>query len=208
MKTKMFILTALALIIQVVVKSQTPANLAFQHDKNFVLGYANYTEEERREFSGVDDPSVLLIQADELVARAKKIKIEASLKKGEEQKRLIATATEYFQKAEIKKLAASELLAYNNRIEFKLLKASLFKMLVEYDQSDSTVIQAKKILLGAVRSYRFATELREEAYAQRTISAMLANLHNAEERESMAIIKIVQSMQLLEKVSPQVMAIR
>ena len=81
-------------------------------------------------------------------------------------------------------------------------------MLGDYDQSDSTVIRAKSMLLTAVRSYRFATELREEAYAQRTIAAVLANLHNAEERENMAMIKIVQAMQLLEKVSPQVMAIR
>lgn len=208
MKTKMFILTALALIIQVVVKSQTPANLAFQHDKNFVLGYANYTEEERREFSTVDDPSVLLIQADELSARAKKLKNEANLKKGEEQKRLLTTANDFLKKADTKKLAAAELLAYNNRMEFKLLKLSLMKSLGNYDQDDSTVVQAKSLLLAAVRSYRFATELREEAYAQRTIAAVLANLHNAEERENMAMIKIVQAMQLLEKVAPQVMAIR
>lgn len=208
MKTKMFILTALALIIQVVVKSQTPANLAFQHDKNFVLGYANYTEEERREFSTVDDPSVLLIQADELSARAKKLKNEANLKKGEEQKRLLTTANDFLKKADTKKLAAAELLAYNNRMEFKLLKLSLMKSLGNYDQDDSTVVQAKSLLLAAVRSYRFATELREEAYAQRTIAAVLANLHNAEERENMAMIKIVQAMHLLERVAPQVMAIR
>lgn len=208
MKTKMFILTALALIIQVVVKSQTPANSAFQHDKNFVLGYANYTEEERREFSLIDDPSVLLIQADDLTARAKKLKNEANLKRGDEQKRLLANAEEFLHKADIKKLAASELLAYNNRMEFKLLKLSLMKSLGNYDQNDSTVIQAKSLLLAAVRSYRFATELREEAYAQRTIAAVLANLHNAEERENMAMIKIVQAMQLLDKVAPQVMATR
>lgn len=208
MKTKTFILTLLALIIHVVVSSQTPANLAFQHDKNFVLGYANYTESERREFSMVDDPSILLIQSEELIARAKKMKKEASLKRGDEQKRLMENANELMKQADIKKLAASELLAYNNRIEFKLLKSSFMNMLGDYDQNDTTVIRAKSMLLSAVRSYRFATELREEAYAQRSTASILANLHNAEERESLAIINIVQAMNMVEKVAPQVVATR
>ncbi len=208
MKTKTFILALLASIIHVVVTSQTPANQAFQHDKNFVLGYPNFTESERREFSMIDDPSVLIIQSEELVARAKKIKKEASLTLGEEQKRLIENADGLLKQANTKKLAASELLAYNNRIEFKLLKSSFIDMLDSYDQNDSTVIRAKSLLLTAVRSYRFATELREEAYAQRSIASMLANLHNAEERESLAIINIVQAMNILEKVAQQVVAIR
>lgn len=208
MKTKMFILTLLALIIHVMVSSQTPANLAFQHDKNFVLGYANYTESERREFSMVDDPSILLIQSEELIARAKKLKKEASLKRGDEQKRLIESANELMKQADIKKLAASELLAYNNRMEFKLLKSAFMNSLADYDQNDSTVIRAKSMLLSAVRSYRFAIELREEAYAQRSMASILANLRNAEERESLAIINIVQAMNMVEKVAPQVVATR
>lgn len=208
MKTKTFILTLLALIIHVMVSSQTPANLAFQHDKNFVLGYANYTESERREFSMVDDPSILLIQSEELIARAKKLKKEASLKRGDEQKRLIESANELMKQADIKKLAASELLAYNNRMEFKLLKSAFMNSLADYDQNDSTVIRAKSMLLSAVRSYRFAIELREEAYAQRSMASILANLHNAEERESLAIINIVQAMNMVEKVAPQVVATR
>ena len=208
MKTKTLILTLLALIIHVVVRSQTPVNQAFQHDKNYVLGYANYTELEIREFSMVDDPSVLLIQAEELIARAKKMKAVASSKRGEEQTRIVDVANELLKQANIKKLAACELLAFNNRMEFKLLKSSFMNMLGNYDQSDSTVIKAKSMLLTAVRSYRFAVELREEAYAQRNIPSILANLHNAEERESMAIINIVQAMNMVDKVAPQVVAVR
>lgn len=208
MKTKTVILTLLALIIHVVVCSQTPANQAFQHDKNFVLGYGNFTELEKREFSMIDDPSVLLIQAEELIARAKKMKAVASLKRGEEQTRMINAVNELLKQADIKKLAACELLAYNNRMEFKLLKSSFMKMLGNYDQNDSTIIRAKSMLLSAVRSYRFAIELREEAYAQRNMAAILANLHNAEERESMAIINIVQAMNMVDKVAPQVVAVR
>ena len=208
MKTKSFILTLLALIIHVMVFGQTPANKAFQNDKNFVLGYAYYTELERREFSMIDDPSILLIQSEELVARAIKLKKLAALKSGEEQKSLIDTSIKFMKQASTKKLAAAELLAYNNKIEFKLLRAAFIDMLGDYDQSDSTVVKSKTLLLSAVRSYRFATELREEAYAQKNISATLANLHNAEEREMLAIINIVQAMQMVDKVPPQVVAIR
>lgn len=208
MKTKTFILTLLALITHVVVSSQTPANQAFEHNKNFILGYANYTEAERREFSMVDDPSILIMQSEELLARAKKIKMEAGLKRGEEQKRMLETANELIKQANTKKLAACELLAFNNRAEFKLLKVAFINNLDNYDQADSTVIKAKSLLLSAVRSYRFATELREEAYAQKSIPAILANLHNAEERESLAIVNIVQAMQMVERVAPQVVATR
>lgn len=208
MKTKTLALTLLALVIRMTIIGQTPQNLAFQHDKGFVLGYANYTEAERREFSMVDDPAVLLIQADELVARAKKIKTEANLKRGEEQKRGMETAAELNRQADIKKLAAAELLAYNNRAEFKLLKGAFMRSLSAYDQNDSTIIKTKSMLLSAVRSYRFATELREEAYAQRTVAGTLANLRNAEERENMAIVTIVQAMNMADKVPPQVMATR
>ncbi|MBL0329832.1 MAG: hypothetical protein IPP64_10530 [Bacteroidetes bacterium] len=208
MKTKTFILTLLALITHAVVSSQTPANQAFEHNKNFILGYANYTEAERREFSMVDDPSILIMQSEELLARAKKIKMEAGLKRGEEQKRMIDTANELIKQANTKKLAACELLAFNNRAEFKLLKAAFINNLENYDQADSTIMKAKSLLLSAVRSYRFATELREEAYAQKSIPAILANLHNAEERESLAIVNIVQAMQMVDRVAPQVVATR
>ncbi len=204
----MYFLSLLALIIHVVVKSQTPANQAFQHNKNYVLGYAGFTEEERREFSAVDDPSVFLIQAEDLSDRANLIKKSAGLKRGEEQARLLTTANELLHKAEVRKLAAAELLAYNNKIEFKLLKSSYIEILSNYDANDSTVINSKRLLLAAVRSYRFAIELREEAYAQRSTSSVLANLRNAEERESIAIVKIVQAIQVIEKVTPQVIAIR
>ncbi|MCW3071519.1 MAG: hypothetical protein JWO44_1409 [Bacteroidetes bacterium] len=198
----------LALTIQVMSRSQTAAKQFFQGDKNFVLGYTNYTEEERREFAGIDDPAVLLIQADELTNRAMLEKKTAAGKRGEEQVRLLNNVNELLHKAETRRLAASELLGYNNRMEFKLMKAACIELLCERDATDSLVILAKKALLNAVRSYRLGIELREEAYAQRTIEATLGNLHLAEEKESIAIIKVVQAMKLLEEVTPQVLAIR
>ncbi|MFL5764296.1 MAG: hypothetical protein ACJ77K_10190 [Bacteroidia bacterium] len=208
MKKHIYISAMLAVIIHVVVQSQPIMNEAFQHDKNFVLGYAYFTEEERRAFSMVDDPSVLIIQAAELSKRAGLMKKEASLKRGEEQKRMDDQAEDLLKKADTKRLAAAELLAYNNRMEFKAMKNSLISMFDNYNAEDGFVISAKGMLLKAVRFYRAAVELREEAYAQRTTSGILANLHNAEERETQALIQLVGAMNELEKAVPQVVATR
>jgi hypothetical protein len=208
MKTKLYILTLLALIIQVMSRSQTAANQFAQGDKNFVLGYPGYTAEERNEFARIDDPAILLIQAEDLTNRAQIAKKAAAIKRGEEQKRLMNNADELLHKAEIKKLAASELLGYNNRMEFKLMKSSCIGLLYERAAGDSLVILAKKELLKAIRSYRLGIELREESYAQRTLAATLGNLHLAEEKESIAIVKVVEAMKLLESVTPQVLASR
>jgi hypothetical protein len=200
MKTKTYILTMLVLIIHVVVVSQ-PANQAFQHDKNFVLGYSNYTEEERKEFSTIDDPSVLLIQADDLVSQATKAKKEAYFENGKVKTRL-TDEKELLHEADTKKLAAAELTAYNNRVEFKLMKESLIGSLHYYDAKDPVIIHAKDLLLKSVRYFKSAEQLREEAYAQQTTGAIIGNLHNAEELENNSIIQIGEAMMLLEKVLP------
>jgi hypothetical protein len=199
MKTKSFILTLLVLIIHVVVISQ-PSNQAFDQNKQFVLGYAHYTEQERKEFSTVDDPSVLLIQAKELVAESKKTKQEAYFKDGKVQNRTSIEAEQIVHEADVRRLAAAELQAYNNKLEFKLMKESFIDLLSYYDKNDTTVIRAKKNLANAIRSYQSATLMREEAYAQQTTEAIIGNLYNAEELEFNSIVRITQGMKLLEKV--------
>lgn len=208
MKTKLLILTMFALAIQVMVKSQTPANQAFQHNPNYVLGYAYYTEEERRAFSQVQDPSELYIQADVWIEKAQNLKKDARTKQAAERDRINKEIKELHKKAEVCQLAASELLAYYNRVEFSICKASFITLLNCYSETDSVTIQSKKILLAAVRIFRLAKEMREEAYAQTTNAAIIANLRLAEEKELLALRKLVEARELLKTGTPIVLATR
>jgi hypothetical protein len=180
-----------------------PANLAFQDNKNFVLGYAQYSQEDKKEFSKIDDPSELLIQADELSAKAENAKQEFYFENGKVKTCLSDNKEDLKHSADIRRLAAAELTAYNNRIEFMLMKRSFLETLGHYNNNDTTVIRAKNILLKAIRTNRSARELREEAYAQQSTGAILGNLQNAEELENSSMIKMVQAIELLDKIAPQ-----
>jgi hypothetical protein len=208
MKTNFYLLTVLVFAIQVMVKSQTPANQAFQHNAKFVLGYAYYTEQEKREFSSIQDPSELYLKADVFVEQAKQLKNDARTKSGPERDRLFAQAKELYRKAEICQLAASELLAYYNRVEFSICKSSFISLLNSYSETDSITIQSKKLLLTAVRAYKLAKEMREEAYAQSTNAAIIANLRLAEEKELIALQKLVEARELLKTGEPVILATR
>ncbi|MBL7884215.1 MAG: hypothetical protein JNL69_09110 [Bacteroidia bacterium] len=208
MKTKFYLGTLLVLAIHVMVKSQTPANLAFEHNDKFVLGYAYYTEQEKREFSTVQDPSELIIKAEELIEKSNRIKKEAAYKPSPERERLLSYSKEIMKEAEIRKIAASELLAYYNRIEFSMMKSSFISALENYNEFDSTTITSKKLLLSAVRNYKFAKQIREEAYAHEQLSSIIASLHMAEEKEVLAIANIVKAHEILRSSKPIIIAQR
>ncbi|MGZ6555101.1 MAG: hypothetical protein ACXVDV_21145, partial [Bacteroidia bacterium] len=178
------------------------------HNANYVLGYAYFTEEEKREFSKVEDPTELILQSEDLVARAQKLKNDAKKVRGEEQQRLINTANELIHKSDIEKLAAAEIVAYNNRIEFKLSKNSFLNSITDYNATDSNTVEAKRLFFLALQTFRQATELREEAYAQHTTAAILENLHNAAEKENIAFSDMVKAIDILGRVVPSSFAKR
>lgn len=197
MKTKINFFVTLFLIAHVAVLGQTIANQAFQHNADYVLGYSYFTEEEKRLYSSVEDPSELIIQSDELLKRARKIKMDANLFRGEEKERYLKKADELTVRSNKLKLAACELLAYNNRMEFSILKAAFISQLKTIDVENGVIKQSKQNYQLAVQTFRIAKELREEAYAQRSMDAILANLHNAEEKEMVAFKKLVDASNLL-----------
>lgn len=208
MKTRLYITALLAVIMQVMIQGQTPANMAFQPDAHYVLGYAHFTDAERKEFSSVQDPAELLIKAEALEASAAALNKKAFAKKGTEKEQLHRQAAELIRESEIRRLAASELQAYNNRMEFQLSKSSFIQLLKTHDPGNGSTIEAKRLLLNAVRTYRLAIELREEAYAQPGNAAILANLHNAEEKEQTALVDLVKAMNALDAPAPVMIAVK
>ena len=81
-------------------------------------------------------------------------------------------------------------------------------MLNNYSETDSITIQSKKLLLVAVRAFKLAKEMREEAYAQSSNAAIVANLRLAEEKELIALQKLVAARALLKTGDPVILATR
>lgn len=208
MKTNVFILALLAISVLGTAQGQTPANQAFQANKHYVLGYAHYTDAERREFSRIEDPTELTLRADDLSRRAVQTHQLSLRRNGEERDRLVREVAELQQKAAVYQLAAAELAAFNTREEFNMSRAS-FKALLEASKQNQVItIKAATLYAAAVKSYRMATEMREEAYALPSINATLGNLHNAEEKEFFAMIKINEAIQVLRESPAPALATR
>ncbi len=199
MKTKFYIGTLLAIAIHVMVKSQTPSNQVFEKDEKFVLGYSYYTALEKKDFSKIQDPNELLIKSEKLMALAKKIKTEAKSKTGAEQEMMLDEAKTLENEAEICKIAAAEIKASYNKDEFMAFKNYFISYLDTCDASYNTAYEAKQIYFTAVRCFRIAKEMREEAYAQPVKLAIIGGLLNAEEKEMVAIIKMNEAIKTLKR---------
>lgn len=199
MKTKFYIGTLLAIAIHVMVKSQTPSNQVFEKDEKFVLGYSYYTALEKKDFSKIQDPNELLIKSEKLMALANKIKTEAKSKTGAEQEMMLDEAKTLENEAEICKIAAAEIKASYNKDEFMAFKNYFISYLDTCDASYNTAYEAKQIYFTAVRCFRIAKEMREEAYAQPVKLAIIGGLLNAEEKEMVAIIKMNEAIKTLKR---------
>jgi len=208
MKTKFYIGTLLAIAVHVMVKSQTPANQVFEQNDKFVLGYAFFTPQEKNDFSKVQDPSELIIKSEKLIALANKIKKELKNKTGAEKEMMVAEVKSIESEAQSCQIAASEITAANNRDEFRALKHYFLASLDTASTSENTIEEAKRIYFSAIRLFKIAKEMREEAYAQQSKGAIVGALKNAEENEMIAIIKINEAIKTLKNGAPIILAQR
>lgn len=206
MKTKFYIGTLLAIAVHVMVKSQTPANQVFEKNEKFVLGYAYFTEKEINDFSKVQDPNELIIKAEKLMAVSDKIKKESKNKKGAEKEMMESEAKIFESESQSCLIAASEMMAANNREEFMSLKHYFVGCLDTASVNDYSLDEAKKIFFAALRLFRIAKEMREEAYAQSTKGAIIGALKNADENEMIAIIKMNEAIKTLVNGAPVILA--
>ncbi len=199
MKTKIYIGTLLVIITHAVMQSQTPANQVFEKNEKFVLGYAYYTELEKNDFSKVQDPAELIIKSEKLMVIANQIKKELKTKTGAEHEMMLAEVKTLENEAQICQIAAAEIKASYNRDEFLVFKNYFISYLDTCDVSYNTAYEAKLIYFTAVRYFRIAKEMREEAYAQSVKLATIGGLLNAEEKEMVAIIKMNEAIKTLRR---------
>ena len=186
MKTKALLTALLALTIQAMVQGQTPASQAIKNYEAFFAGNLqklSLNPDEQAKWQNAESADEILKQADELAAKAKALREEA---------------TRLEQQALIKKIIASEISGKLNYTQFVLKKEQADSL---YQNSNlNTKEQINVLIANAGREIKIAREMREEAYSWANNAARLGNLSNAEEKETLSLSKLAEAVTLLKNV--------
>ncbi len=186
MKTLSYLPTLLALTIQVMVNGQTQGNQTYKVrvdimgpkepvKMNYINSNVTLTTKEYKQ---------LLEQADVLKVSAAKLKEEAK------------TAEQSYLN---KQLEASELSGKISLHKFNENKKTILVLFSKIPQNTTLHSSAKSLNTESERLMKLANEMREEANAQLTLYAKIANLSNAEEKELLALAKQDEILAMLEK---------
>jgi hypothetical protein len=186
MKPNALLTALLALTIQGMVQGQTPANQEIKNYEMFFTGNLqklSLSPDEQAQWQKAENTDEILKQADELAAKAKALREEA---------------TRLEQQALIKKIIASEINGRNNHTQYVLTKERADSL---YQNSTlNTKEQINSLLVNAGREIKIAKEMREEAYSWANNAARLGTLSNAEEKETLSLTKLAEAVTLLKNV--------
>lgn len=215
MKTRIYLLTLLALIIQVMVKGQTPGNQVPKSDNfGMVLKYhdegSNKKTMDGKPVLGQDNVAVNVVpaaktsgqslkqQAEELILKSKYLREAAVNNSGLTKTELLEEANTLYKQAEMMMITALELSGVKNKEAYTLNKANINQLLEKSNLSAITSKQAQSLLSDAEMNMRFAYEMREEANAMPTLAAKLGSLSNADEKETLALGEQNQVLNILK----------
>lgn len=238
MKTTSYLLTALAIIVQVTVSGQTQGNQSKStNNKNTKKIYTplnefnpktqTATKAQFKEFSfsssngeteqvatpaplagynkslqikgSTKDVKELLEQTEEMLAIEKQLRDKAKNTTGTEKQKLIEAANVLAKQIEYVQIQASEITGRVNLETFEFNKEIYMLVLSGHNGNENASIVSKQLSQEAEQSIKLAKELRQEAYAMPNNAAKLGTLINAEEKESIAINKQTQAIEVLKK---------
>lgn len=204
MKTQLQLLTALALIIQVMVNGQTQDSQITQIRKTLISNESAVVNVTYSIKSNTINLLDLVKQAKELSNTSQTFKDAAKTKRGDEKKELLNEALFFEKQFVIKQIEISELLAkqtyqklYQNRNYISLLMKTI-------KDDEYTMNLATNLNSEAEKYIRLAKEMREEANAQPNNVSKLGNMTNAEDEEVIALNKQQQIFDIIERVNPKV----
>ncbi len=215
MKTRIYISTLLALIIQVMVNGQTPGNQVSNKDNfGMVLKYHDEGPSKKtmdgKPVIGQDNVAVrtvpttkasgqsLKIQAEELALKSKYLREAAVSNTGLTKTELLEESNTLYKQAELMMITALELSGVSHKETYTLNKASLNHLLEKTNASAIAGKQAQSLIADAEMNMRFAYEMREEANAMPTSAAKLGSLSNADEKETLALGEQNQALNILK----------
>lgn len=97
---------------------------------------------------------------------------------------------------QIEKLEVS---AKQNREKFAANRMAFYSLMNMADLNDKTIFQAQQLNKEANFAMKMANEMREEAYAEKSIQAKLGRMSNAEEREIFALVKQEEAIGIIKE---------
>ncbi len=215
MKTRIYLSTLLAVIIQAMVSGQTPGNQVSTKD-NFGMGL-KYSDEAPAKKQLMDGKEVirdkvavgtiqtakasaqnLKQQAEELSLKSQYLREAAVNNAGLTKTELIEEANALYKQAELMFITALELSGVKNKEAFTLNKTTINQLLEKANVSAYASKQAQGLISDAEMNMRFAYEMREEANAMPTTAAKLGSLSNADEKETLALGEQTQVINILK----------
>lgn len=187
MKTT-FTFTVLALTIQAMVNAQTAGNQT--HQIRMDLNGAKPLPREQAEPAQSHYLQLLdeqIKQSDALASAEQKLKEE-----------ILATQQQRIQK----QIAVSRLKAHIVRETFTTNDLRIKDLLSAPSLKSFTIQKSTELNSEAFRAFERSKEIREEADAQPTPEAQLAEMSNAEEKETLALAKQQEVIDLLKQATP------
>jgi len=211
MKTQLQLLTALALIIQVMVNGQTPGNQAQSRFKksNVVVGASmSAYNKSLMSTATLQDAKNLMAKTESIQLTEKNIRSQAKTKKGQEKTNLIKSANELAKQIESLQIQASEIVGKLNLETFTFIEEVYSALIKDPNVNDNYIELSDKLNQEAEQTLKLSKEMRQEAYAMPTAAGKLGTMMNAEEKENEALAKQKQAIALLNKVSSVTFAIK
>jgi hypothetical protein len=141
----------------------------------------------------------LVKEAENLGMVEKTLRAEASIKEGVEKTMLTQSANELLKQAELKLIQASEISGKLNEEKFKQNQVVYQKMSEFTHAPDGILETANTIADDAKHDIKMAKEMRQEAYAMHSNPAKLGTMNNAEEKESSALAKQGQAINMIQQ---------
>jgi hypothetical protein len=193
MKTKFYIPTVLALLIQVIGSSQTSTS------ESYTVNRSGSPELLEPVIKQVSDYSRLVKAADYYDKSSKKIKDESPGRQTLETELMIVEANDFGNTGIMKQIEASKLAGLINQKAFdqnaKLIAILFASKIKDMDSKD----QATNYVMDANIAMRSAKLMREEATQMTNLAAMLGYMGNAEEKEFVALTRQEKAIGVLEK---------
>jgi hypothetical protein len=138
-------------------------------------------------------------QADELLSKETALRLQAKTKQNEERRNCLQQAKELAMQAEIKLIHASEILGKINRYHYTSNKNNYNQLSLANRADADVTMKAESIYFDAEHTMHMSSEMREEAYAQPNNSTKLGTLGNAEEGETIALLKQTEAINILKQ---------
>jgi len=145
------------------------------------------------------DADIILKQEEELHAQADAKRQEAQGKQGAQKNQLLAEAKKLDDQALDKHMQAIDIMRNDNARNYQLNKENIDLLKSTGKTSPADLTAANQLLLESENSFNQAERIRKEADASATKGAKAGAHANAEEKESEAILKQMQALEILKK---------